>query len=356
MRCGKRMISLATILVGLCVLATSGASAQTVQSPGLGRSSARDAYGSGVAEDVVIEYDPETGSLIVITDEVTNEHIQKIVESLDRPVSQVLIKVLFLEVTHSKGLDLGVEGLLGYDSKNEDDRDFVETAFGVAGELQGGFFRIIEEDLEVTMRAIANVAKLEVLSRPSVLARNNETATITIGQEVPFIRLSRITQDGQQINTVEYENIGIILQVTPHITSNRLVEMDVMPEISTITGETIPISAGIDAPVFAVRSAQTRVVVPDGKTVVIGGLMEDNVTETIRKVPILGDIPILGFPFRRTIKSNSKTELLIFLTPHVVEGAVQMNDMSLAEKNSTDLIPKVFPPDKMDKYVGRLDE
>ena len=163
MRHNMQVRVLAAVIVGICLLATSDLSAQMRSSARSGRGGARDSYGASVAEDIMFEYDQETGSLIVITDEETNQHIQRIVESLDRPVPQVLIKVLFLEVTHGDALDLGVEGLFEYDSKSDDDKDIVETAFGLAAETQGGFFRIIEEDLEVTIRAIAEVAKLEVL-------------------------------------------------------------------------------------------------------------------------------------------------------------------------------------------------
>ncbi|MCD6287494.1 MAG: type II secretion system protein GspD [Candidatus Hydrogenedentes bacterium] len=316
-----------------------------------GGSEIRDAYGSNIANDVTFQYDPETGSLIVITDEETNSYIQQIINRLDQPIPQVLINVLFLEVTHSSDLDLGVEGTFNYDGKNPADEDVLQTLFGVAAQVDGGFYKIIEDDFLVTMRALASVAKLEVLSRPSILARNNESATITIGKEVPFIRNSRITQDGQTINTVEYEDIGIILDVTPHITADRLVEMNVSPEISTLTGETVPISETLTAPVFAKRSAETRVVVPDGKTVVIGGLMEDNNTESVRKIPLLGDIPYLGALFRRTITDKSKTELLIFLTPHVVEGGRELANMTSDEKAKTRLAPEVFSDDRIKRYI-----
>jgi len=91
--------------------------------------------------------------------------------------------------------------------------------------------------------------------------------------------------------------------------------MDVRPEISATTADTVPISETVDAPVFAKRSAESRVAIYDGQTIVIGGLMEDRKTDTVRKVPLLGDIPLLGALFRRTITDTSKTELLIFLTP-----------------------------------------
>jgi general secretion pathway protein D len=247
---------------------------------------------------------------------------------------------------------LGVEGFFQYDGVGN--RSEVETDFGVVGQTLGGFARIIEDDLSVTLRALAEVGKLEILSRPSILVRNNELGVITIGQEVPFIRNSRVTQDGQTINTVEYEDIGIILEVTPRISKDKMVEMLIIPEISTLTGETVPISSGIDAPVFAKRSAETRVVVPDRHTVVIGGLMEDQKTETTRKVPLLGDIPLVGLAFRRKITTESKTELLIFLTPHVVENIGELDGMSASERSDTILAPNVFTSDQIDRFIGDL--
>lgn len=323
------------------------AQAQAPQPPGA-------SYGTGLAQDVLIQTDPETGSLIIITDDETHRHIEEIIRNLDRPIPQVLIKVLFLEVTHGKGLDLGVEGRFEFDGNR--DRDILETIFGVATQTDGGFYRIIESNLVATIRAMAEVNKLEVLSRPSILARHNKEAIITVGQEVPFIRNSRITQDGQIINTVEYEDIGIILRVTPYITTAGIVEMDLRPEISTLTGETVPISGLIDAPVFAKRSAETRVVVPDGKTVVIGGLMQDSKIESVRKVPLLGDVPLLGMAFRRKQKDDSKTELLIFLTPQIVERSDQLEAMTKLEKNQTELIPKAFSDTQKQRYLREVVE
>ena len=344
-----RRISIILTVIGLVLPVFPNLMAQMNQPPGQRGSRDRDAYGTGIAEDVIFSYDPETGSLIVIADEETNFHIKQIIQNLDRPAPQVLIRVLFLEITHSNKLDIGTEGSITYGSEGTE--DIIETIFGLADQSLGGFYRILDEDLEVTIRALAEVAKLEVLSRPSILARNNEEATIIIGQEVPFIRNSRVTSDGQIINTVEYEDIGIILQVTPRITSERLVEMLVMPEISTLTGETVPVSAGVDAPVIAKRSAETRVVVPDGKTVVIGGLIQDQLIETTRKVPFFGDIPLLGYAFKRSIKEKSKTELLIFLTPSVLQGPADLATVSDLEKKELELTPQVFTEKQIQKYM-----
>ncbi|MCC6486839.1 MAG: type II secretion system protein GspD [Candidatus Hydrogenedentes bacterium] len=329
-------------------------------------------YGSNVADDVVVQYDEETGALIVIADEDTNLQIKDVIQALDKPVPQVLIKVLFLEVTHNDGVDIGTEffatdvddhllvrasgtdadGNTTYTSSNVATRtDTAETLFGIASETTGGFYRLVKDDLEITLRALSEVAKLEVLSRPSILARNNQEATITVGQEVPFIRNTRILEDGQQLNTVEYEDIGIILSVTPTIRKDGLVAMEINPEISTLTGETVPISNTVTAPVFAKRSAETGVVVPDGETVVIGGLMEDQDTESTRKVPLLGDIPIIGNAFKRKITDKAKTELLIFLTPHIIPDPSGLAAMTSNERAELELAPRVLSPEQLERLA-----
>lgn len=266
------------------------------------------------------EIDEDSKTLIVTTDAETNETIMRIVAQLDQPVPQALINVLFLEVTYGDDLDIGTE--FKYSATKEDgDTHDLTSLFGLEGLAEGGAVALIDGDLTATLKALATKTKLEVLSRPSIMARNNEESTITIGAEVPFIKNSQITDAGGVLNTVEYEDIGIILKVTPHISADGMVEMEVAPEISTIAEETVQISESVNAPTFAKRSAETRVVVPNGKTVVIGGLMEDQEREEIRKVPLLGSIPLVGRLFRRTIKEKTKTELLVFLTPHVVTGA-----------------------------------
>lgn len=306
---------------------------------------------AGLSEDTVIQIDPDTGALIIVTDEETHGQLSEVIRELDRPVPQVLINVLFLEVTHTKDLDLGVEGSFGFDGSSPADRDTLRSAFGVAAETRGGFYYLLERNLNVTLRALSGVGKLEVLSRPSILTRSNREAVITVGQVLPVIRNSRITQDGQTLNTIEEKDVGIILRVTPFITSDGLVEMDLSPEISTLTGDTVPITETINYPVIAKRSAETRVVVPNGRTVVIGGLMEDSKTQEVSKVPVLGDIPLLGLAFQRRKDAKSKTELLIFLTPHVLMRTSELDAMSEAETNRAELAPKVFDRQQMQKYL-----
>jgi general secretion pathway protein D len=304
--------------------------------------------------DALIEVDLETRSVIIITDEETNEQISTIIATLDQPKPQVLIKVVFLEVTHRDDLDLGVQ--MGYLNEGGSTTNLIQSAFGLAIPSQGGLYQLSNDNFTLTMKALAEAGKVEVLSRPTILARNNQEAVITIGQEVPFVRNTQILQGGQTFNTIEYEDIGIILRVTPFITKDGLVEMIVAPEISTITDETVPISDGVDAPVFAKRSVDTVVVTGDGQTVIIGGLLEKNVTEVVRKVPLLGDIPWLGAAFRRTVKAESKTELLIFLTPHIIYDPFELTRLSQLERERASKSVNGFKEEDLNRFLGDIEE
>ncbi|HNY26300.1 MAG TPA: hypothetical protein PKH31_02855 [Candidatus Sumerlaeota bacterium] len=325
-----------------------------------GRRERGSAYGGQVGE-ARVEVDSQTGSLIVITDDETNERIKRVIESLDEPVQQVLIKVLFLEITHNDDLDLGAEFTLTKQKTASDGtvdmKKVYSSLFGVSSLTNGAKFALLDDDLEMTIRALAETGKLEVLSRPSIMAKNNEAAIITVGNEVPRITNSRVTQDAQTINTVEYTDIGIILDVTPRISPDgKRVEMTLAPEISTMTGKTVKISDTIDAPVYAKRSAETCVVVPNGKTVVIGGLMENQETETTQKVPVLGDIWLLGSLFKRSVKTKAKTELLIFLTPEVVATDSSMQAMTDREYSESDVARRAVPPQALHRYIKGVDE
>ena len=314
-----------------------------------GASSRTSTTGTRPLGQAHFEVDPQTRSLIATTDDETGEHIKKVIEELDKPVPQALIKVLFLEVTHGDDLDLGTDiKYTDIDSKGR--TSSVASLFGSSAATDGAIAKILDNDLQVTLRALSTVTKLEVLSRPSVMARNNQPATITVGQEVPFIRDSRTTDTGDTINTVQYEDIGIILTVTPHINASGLIEMDLAPQISTLTGDTVPISSNVNAPVFAKRSADTHVVVPSGKTVVIGGMMQDQTTQQVRKVPFLGDIWGLGAVFRRTTTSKTKTELLIFVTPTLVDANRNMAAVSNDEMDRAVMGRKLVSPEQVRKY------
>lgn len=344
------------VLLGLLLGSAICWCAEAAQAPArAGQSATGQSRKAGLRGDAMFQYDEETGSLIVVTDEDTNKEIGRVIKTLDRPVPQVLIKVLFLEVTHTNDLDLGFEGTWTKKTKHnfstQVDTQTVQDLFGIANQTTGGFYRILTQDLNLTLRALSEVTKFEVLSRPSILTRNNKQATINVGQKVPIITNSTISALGQINNTVTYVDFGILLDVTPHISEDGLVAMDVAPQISALTDQTVPIGNNVEAPVFSTRSATTSVVVPDGATVVIGGLMEDNNTSNNKKLPLLGDIPLLGAAFRNKSDSKTKTELLIFLTPHVVSGASDLAAMTVTENSKATLPAKAFKEEELNRFV-----
>jgi len=293
--------------------------------------------------------DEDTNALLVTSPSGAVEIVKGIIKELDTPVPQVLIKVLIAEVTHTDELDIGNEfSLLEFLAKNDMS---LFTDFGIASQPYGMVYKYINKDAETTLRMLAKDSKLEVLSRPYILASDNQEASITVGQEVPFITNTRQTSNDATINTIEYQDVGIILNVTPHTNPDGIVTLDVEPEISAISGDTVPISETVNAPVIAKRSALSRLAIPDGHTVVIGGLMEDSVTETFSKVPLLGDIPLLGWLFGRMERKKSKTELLIFLTPHVAKDPYVLRRMSEREKERITIVDRAIHEGVFDSHI-----
>jgi general secretion pathway protein D len=309
------------------------------------------AAAAGLQGQVVVVADPNTNTLIVTTHPDNWTVVKRILDQLDRAVPQVLIKVLIAEVTHTNSSDLGVE----FSALNLRFNDSGTLSGGAQGgtnfnipvtgtNATGAIVQITEANFNAVIRALATNGKLDVLSRPYILASDNQLATITVGQTVPFVSSSNTTAQGNTINTVQYQDVGILLDVIPHINPDGMVILDVAPEISALTTSSVQVSEQVSSPIFTKRSAQTRVAVENGQTVVIGGLMQDQKNSTISKVPLLGDIPGLGLLFQRRIEDRSKTELLIFLTPHVAMRPDQLEAMGQDEVDHTKLVTDAVAP------------
>ena len=299
---------------------------------------------SDLAGQVFVVADEDTNSLLVTAASKNFEKIKSILAELDRPVPQVLIKVLIAEVTHDNSLDLGVEfSALNMNAAGTKGETY-STDFSVAAQTGGVIVKLLHDDYTATLRALATTGKLDVLSRPYILTSDNQEAWIQVGQYVPFIAYTQLTDTGITNNSYQWEDIGIILNVLPHINPDGLVIMDVYQEISDLTETTVPLSATTTAKALSKRAAQSRVAIRDGQTIVIGGLMADRSTDTERKVPLLGDIPGLGALFRRTVATKTKTELLIFLTPHVAKVPDDLKAMSEDEQAGIKVVPKAVAP------------
>ncbi len=344
--------------------------------------------GNGTVGDAVISIDPDTRNLVVIADDQTTKYISQVVENLDRPKPQVLIKVVFIEVQYNNASDIGIEG--GWGQQNLNGTIQAANAANVFGlgsltsvatnqalnalgqpissfqpvspiTSQGaGLYQILGTDYQVTLRAIAQAGKAKLLSRPSVIARNNQPATISVGQSVPLINSTRFDNFGNAINSISYQDVGINLHVTPFITSDNMVELIVSPQTSALVQDRtqwVPISSGtsgtVSAPLINNRSADTVVVTPDGATVIIGGLMQDSKAESDTKIPLLGDIPLLGNLFKRKQTTDAKTELLIFLTPHIIPGSSDFAALTAEETRKLN-VRKRLTEKELDAYLDGL--
>jgi general secretion pathway protein D len=395
-----------TALLGFCLWVTVEVQAQQPQRPAGGggyggfggfggaanRSTANTAAGSGSQQyngngtvgNAMVSVDPDTHNLTILADSNTTANIMEVIANLDRPQPQVLIKVVFMQVTHNDALDLGVEGgwMNGIGGSKT---GVVANVFGLSALGSGtgsnapvlnafglpiqsfqaiapftagagaGMYQVLGTDFQATLRAIAQAGKAEVLSRPSILARNNQPASVVVGQYVPLITsVSYNTISGAPINSVTYTDVGIILTVTPYITSDGMVEMIVAPQTSSLDPTlTVPIAQGVNAPVIDTVAANTVAVTPSGQTVVIGGLMQRTKSSAEQKIPFLGDIPLLGNLFKRKTTSNAHEELLIFLTPYVIQAPRQLAALSTDERNRS-LIPKSYSEQELDRFLDKL--
>jgi len=334
---------------------------------GLGTSTSAGYVPNGQIGPITLTMDPVSGSIIYTTDPVNNSNVVRALMGLDKPHSQVLIKVVFLEVTYNNDLDFGIEGGLTH-KINGSQTISVSNLFGLAaqglvqssgypGNPGAGFFTIAGDNFAGTARFISEKGTAKILSRPTILARTGQPANIVIGQEVPLITGVNFGTLGQVTSVISYTSVGIILNVTPYIYPNGDVEMILNPQISEVaTGQSTLISSGTNGnfstPYINTRSANTVVETPNGQTVVIGGLMQDSKTTTADKVPFLGDIPLLGNLFKHTVKADVTTELMIFVTPYVVKTPAELASMSRDETSRLQKSTmKSFPQHERDAYI-----
>jgi general secretion pathway protein D len=260
----------------------------------------------------------------------------------------VLVKCFIVEVRLSDESQLGMEWRWNDDLTLGSDpgTGAANTNFDLAAPANAlGFqYQLLSENIDIFIQGLKRAGKLKVLSAPRVLALDNETAEVNVGREVPFIRNSRIDENGNVINTVEYEEIGIILRVTPHVNADGDVRLEVEPEVSEVApdSESVQISPGVNSPTFLNTSAVTTVTVRNNQTVIIGGLIRDRWAKSTDSVPILGSIPLLGELFKTDRFEKERQELMIFLTPVVITKPHDLELLTRQEVLAMDLITEAF--------------
>jgi len=206
----------------------------------------------------------------------------------------------------------------------EDAKVGTGTDFGVARDLKslGGFSTAVTgSDYNFLIRALQNDGRLEVLSRPQILTADNKPANINVGQRVPLLSSTTIAANVGTLSSVNYEDVGVNLQVTPRIGADNAVRMEISTTNSALSSSTVDVPSGngtTPIPIINQRKASTFVTVQSGQSILIGGLIETSQDNRVKKVPFLGDIPGLGVLFRSKTKIESRKELLILLTPQVL--------------------------------------
>ena len=266
--------------------------------------------------------------------------IRAMIAELDQYRPQVLIRVLIADVTLDHELQYGVEAFIEDTLKIRGQTATQRPATNFTLPASGFSYLLTGSQYQVAVNALATDGRLKVLATPRVLALDNQAATISTGRRVPFINASRQTPEGSLLNTVQYVDVGIILKVTPRITSDGLVTMYVRPEVSNAApaSESVELGPGVVAPVFDSNYAETTVTARTGQTVILGGLMREQKSETRGSVPILGDIPLLGWLFSTTTITTQQRELVIFLTPQVAATAAELEELTAIERGRLKMI------------------
>jgi general secretion pathway protein D len=312
-----------------------------------------------VSGGVKITADKSTNSLIIMADKEDFMVLQDVIKKLDIPRSMVYIESLIMEVDAEKSFELGIN----WQTFGEISISGKETAVGgafsdavVGGDLgeianlfsPGGLaVGLISEPVTIAGLTVSNISAIvnavktdddfRILSTPQVLTTDNEEARITVGENRPYQTRSTTDVSGGTFESFEYRDVGKILKITPHVTENRLVRMNLSLEVTNID-LTSTLTTSSTLPVTQKRTVDTTVIVKDNQTVVIGGLIDDSTSINTTKVPVLGDIPILGWLFRSTSQSNDKTNLYIFLTPRVIKSPAEADDVFFKKKEEIDTI------------------
>lgn len=315
----------------------SPAAPQRAAPPPAGRRGGQEPGMNALLEGPVeIVPDARSNSLLVLASPHDYQTIEAAVEKLDQRPLQVLIEVLIAEVRRDKNLALGTS--VDVPVKNDDGVGFQLQGLS-AGDVALQVLGIGSVGASTVLRALASSSNTRILSRPVVLAQNNQEARILVGDQRPFVQLFRSLPTDQAVRdqVVQYKNVGTELRIVPTINRDGYVNLQVRQEVSSATSE-----VQFGAPVINTRESDTQVLIKDGHTAVLGGLISHQTVDTNSGIPLLKDIPVLGGLFGSTSHRKIATELFILLTPHVISSDQQMDDAARDVRSSTDEIRHVL--------------
>lgn len=267
------------------------------------------------ANDLSITADESTNSLVITAQPNVMNSLEKVIDKLDIRRAQVLVEAIIAEVQDGSGLDVGVQW-----TSQHGGTQFTSTGLPIGQVKKGlatgvgfnglatGFFN---GDFGALMTALSTDGKNDILSTPSVVTLDNKEASFNVGQDVPVLSGSQTTSGDNVFNTVERKTVGTKLKIVPQINDGDMIHLKIEQEVSSVdSNATEDASLG---PTFNTRTINNEVMVHSGQTVVLGGLIENNTKQSVSKVPLLGDIPLVGQLFRYTSQDTSKRNLMVFI-------------------------------------------
>jgi general secretion pathway protein D len=307
-------------------------------------------------EEVTVVGDDKSNKLVISTSPRYMETVIGIVQELDAAPPQVMIQVLLAEVTLDADSQWGMDIRAGPFGGDRVTGSTLAGSAGVLTSLGVPNLAVSAADFSLLIRALQAQGKLEVLSNPQVTVNNNSLAEIQVGDEVAIVDGVERNYQGNTFADVIRKQVGIILNVTPSISSDGFVRMEIKPEISQLSAKVQQISADITAPIINKRTVDTVVTVKDGQSIVIGGLIQTIEEQRKTKVPGLGDLPIVGGAFRSRQTQAKKTELLVILTPRVIPGQAEEAVEAIQHLNESSTEQMQDPSDVEDYLLRIRDE
>jgi len=306
-----------------------------------------------------ISFHKETNALIISAQPDILESLQSVISQLDIRRAQVLVEALIVELSDSLAKDLGVQYLFTGDGENQpvaiqnfgnQDPNLISiigsetnsnstlssNAASSLLNIQGlaigvGKMKDDGESFAAILNLVSQDANSNILSTPSVMTMDNEVSSIIVGQEIPITTGETLSSNNSNpFRSVNRQEIGVKLEVKPQINEGNAVKMEINQEVSSVFG---PITSNSTDLITNKRQIQTTVMVETGETIVLGGLIDDDVQESEKKVPVLGNIPVLGKLFKTTSTSRTKRNLIVFLRPTIVRDNNEMRSISNRKYN-----------------------
>jgi general secretion pathway protein D len=292
--------------------------------------------------------DINTNSLIIVANPEYAEIIKEMLKQLDKIPQQVLIQTVIVEASLDASSKLGIEWnltsslsrLLGDHTASGTGGTNFGGASGAAtnttnGAANGFTYAVSGKSFSAFLQALQTDTKFQVLATPRIFTTNNVQGQINVSQSIPYVTSVQSDSAGNPTYAYAFLPVGIILTIQPRILNNGMVTLDVDQTANELVN--YQNVGNVSAPVVNQREASTTVSVKDGDTVILGGIIQKTLSSTVNKVPLLGDLPLLGNLFKYTSKSSNRTELLVFMTPHVISSEDQAK--KLTQDSINDLIP-----------------